>query len=88
MKDYFKKSKIFKKYKEERVKDQVIDSSDREAYENVHYVKQKYVDLMKKYGILKDKVELQLAAADELELSQKQTNLAQNKKLNEKHEEK
>jgi len=69
MKQYFKKSKIFKKYKDERLKDQVIDNEEREAYENVHYVKQKYVDLMKKYGLLKDKVDLQLAAADKLALS-------------------
>ena len=39
MKEYFKKSKVFKKYKDERIKDQVIDAEGREAYENVHYVK-------------------------------------------------
>lgn len=39
MKQYFKKSKIYSKYKDERLKDQVIENDEREAYENVHYVK-------------------------------------------------
>ena len=56
MKNYFKKSKIFKTYKNERVRDAIIESKDREAYDAVTGVKHKYVDLMKKYGILLDKV--------------------------------
>jgi hypothetical protein len=39
MKQYFKKSKIYSKYKDERLKDFVFENDEREAYENVHYVK-------------------------------------------------
>jgi hypothetical protein len=56
MKDYFKKSKIYKKYENERVKDAIIESHDRESLDAVTGIRHKYIDLMKRYGILLDKV--------------------------------
>jgi hypothetical protein len=56
MKDYFKKSKIYKKYENERVKDAIIESHDREAMDAVTGIRHKYLDLMKRYGVLKDKI--------------------------------
>jgi hypothetical protein len=56
MKDYFKKSKIYKKYENERPKDAIIESHDRESLDAVTGIRHKYIDLMKKYGILLDKV--------------------------------
>jgi hypothetical protein len=56
MKDYFKKSRIYKKYENERLKDAIIESHDRESLDAVSGIRHKYVDLMKKYGILKDKI--------------------------------
>jgi len=67
MKDYFKKSKVFKTYKDERVGDAIIESHDRESLDAVTGVKHKYVDLMKRYGVLLDKIKTQGDVADKLE---------------------
>ena len=47
MKQYFKKSKVFKKYKDERIKDQVIDGQEEKlirAHSLRHFVHNLWVD--------------------------------------------
>lgn len=67
MKEYFKKSKIYKKYEAEKIKEQIEDAKAGETTASIQAMKQKYVDLMKKYGFVLSQVSKQNEIAVQME---------------------
>jgi hypothetical protein len=59
MKEYFKKSKIYGKYKNEKEKEAAEDEKAREIIVEMGAMKAKYMDLMKKYGFVLAQVQKQ-----------------------------
>ena len=52
MKDYFKKSHIYKKFEGEKIKEKLEDEEASKVDDKMDAMQSKYMDLMKKYGFV------------------------------------
>jgi hypothetical protein len=71
MKNFFKKSEIYKKFDSKKIKDAIEDAKAGETTGKLQAMKSKYTDLMKKYGFVMAQVNKQNEIATNLlEMSQ------------------
>ena len=67
MKDYFKKSHIYKKFEAEKIKEKLEDEEATKVDTKMDAMQSKYMDLMKKYGFVLAQVNKQNEIAQHLE---------------------
>ena len=67
MKDYFKKSHIYKKFEGEKIKEKLEDEEASKVDDKMDAMQSKYMDLMKKYGFVLAQVNKQNDIAKHLE---------------------
>lgn len=66
MKDYFKKSKVYKKYNRERELEAKEAAKEKQVQEEIVAMKEKYMKMMDRYGLLLKKYQKENEAADKM----------------------
>lgn len=66
MKNYFKKSKVYKKYDRERALEAKEAAKEKQVQEEIIAMKEKYMKMMDRYGLLLKKYQKENEAADKM----------------------